>query len=342
MTRKAVSVNWGIVGTGTVTRQFCLQLRKVKDAAIQHVSGTDNNKASLFARDFHAPNCSADIHDLLADELVDIVYVSSPTRFHAEHAMATLTASKHLVCEKPFVTDAKIFEEICELSKERQLFCMEGMWMRFNPLIQEARKVVMSNEIGDIKYIEIEIGYPKSKRRLKDPSRGPIWDFAVYGLSLIQYLVGRPDQVHSVSVTPKNCCSPGTISVVLGKGDTVSTLTSSVEIGLSNRAKIVGTQGILELGPQFFCPEFLRCNKPIFPRSAWRDLAAKLERRLFGEQSLESGHQLTTSIEQGFYFQAEHATKAILRGSKESSIQPLKDTLEVIELAQALYPDMME
>lgn len=45
------------------------------------------------------------IEQLLADDAIDLVIVSSPDELHARHAIAALQAGKHVVLDKPFATN---------------------------------------------------------------------------------------------------------------------------------------------------------------------------------------------------------------------------------------------
>lgn len=340
MMPKKGSVGWGIIGTGSVTRQFCEQLSKVPNATIQNVVGSDGDKARKFAKSVGSLRSSLDLESLIADEHVDVIYISSPTRFHKQHAISALSGSKHVLCEKPFVTNSNDFREICELAAERKLFCMEGMWMRFNPLVEKARELVRDGSIGSVKSIQLEIGYSKSGDRLIDPNRGPIWDFAVYGLSLFQFLAGTPNKVKGIKASCYSCQQPATISALLEKDEIIATLSASTEIGLSNLAKITGTKGNLTLGPQFICPEYLRTNSAMFPGTFLNELFAKAAARLTGAATFANKRQLCASIPDGFLGQASHVTRAIQDGILESPVQPLSDTMGVIQLAESLHAQL--
>ena len=48
----------------------------------------------------------ASLDDLLADDTVDVVHVTSPNDLHVSQSREILAAGKHVVCEKPLAMTA--------------------------------------------------------------------------------------------------------------------------------------------------------------------------------------------------------------------------------------------
>ena len=61
----------------------------------------DRNRAEEAARQLDIPRAYGTCKDLLADPEVDAVYVPCPNHLHAEWAIASARAGKHVLCEKP-------------------------------------------------------------------------------------------------------------------------------------------------------------------------------------------------------------------------------------------------
>jgi len=45
--------------------------------------------------------------DICADPEIDILYVGTITALHVEHALMALRGGKHVLCEKPFASNAE-------------------------------------------------------------------------------------------------------------------------------------------------------------------------------------------------------------------------------------------
>ena len=53
-----------------------------------------------------------------------------------------LKANKHVLLEKPFALNATDAEYLIKLAREKNLFLLEGMWTRFFPAVEQARRLV--------------------------------------------------------------------------------------------------------------------------------------------------------------------------------------------------------
>lgn len=327
-------IDWGVIGTSRVAEQFCRQLVKVPGVRLRHVVGQSAEKTATFARQAGADRHSTKLDNLLEDAGVRIVYIASPTRLHAEHATACLESGKAVLCEKPFTTDPLQFEKLAGLARDQGLFCMEAMWMRFNPLIREARDLVQSGRLGMIHHVRAEVGYRVSPERMEDSSRGPVWDFSVYALSLFQLLLGNPDSVQGVAV--QSPVRGATFSALCRWGQATGTLTASIEAELPNSAEIVATEGRLTLGPPFFCPSWMRASQPLFPGSRIGGRVAGFLDALQGSARRPSRFQRIADDQSGFFLEAQEATLAVREGRLESPIVPHCDSLAVIRMAREL------
>lgn len=132
-------LKWGILAAGNIARTFARDLwvdpstRNVHD--IEHVvvaaaSASSAVKAQDLLKDVRAPahaKAYNDYSQLAADPAVDIVYISSPNSLHFKHAMLCLEAGKSVLCEKPFVINAKQLEKMAALAKAKGVFLMEGV-----------------------------------------------------------------------------------------------------------------------------------------------------------------------------------------------------------------------
>ena len=83
--------------------------------------------------------------DLLRDPSVECVYVGNVHAFRRTVGEKCLMANKHVLLEKPFACSSEDAEHLVRLAKERNLFLMEGMWTRFFPAVEQARRLVFGD-----------------------------------------------------------------------------------------------------------------------------------------------------------------------------------------------------
>ena len=140
------------------------------------------------------------IERLLANDAVDVVYVATPHAHHHEIALAALNAGKHVLCEKALTVNAREASELVSLARAKGLFLMEAMWSRFLPGMQRAFEIAASGEIGEVKWVGADLGFPapySPTSRLWAPKDGggALLDLTVYPLLWALGTLGFPQTV---------------------------------------------------------------------------------------------------------------------------------------------------
>lgn len=67
---------------------------------------------------------------------------------HYENAHDALNAGKHVLCEKATTSNAAELRVLLNLAKEKNLFFMEAMWTRFQPLTLEVKRIAEEGSLG--------------------------------------------------------------------------------------------------------------------------------------------------------------------------------------------------
>ena len=101
--------------------------------------------------------------DLLADELrrspderIDLVSIVTPNHVHHPVALAFVQAGFHVVCDKPLVhTSAQAGELVAAVKKAGTVFGVTYNYTGY-PMVREARHLVLSGALGDIRKITVE------------------------------------------------------------------------------------------------------------------------------------------------------------------------------------------
>lgn len=136
-------LRWGLLGCGRVSHDFCQALRHVPTASVVAcATKSDAERAQQFATRHGIPSHYGTYAALLADGNVDIVYVGTVHAFRREIGEQCLLAGKHVLLEKPFCCTVEDAEYLVRLAAERNLFLQEGMWTRFFPAVEQARRIV--------------------------------------------------------------------------------------------------------------------------------------------------------------------------------------------------------
>ena len=116
---------WGKYHTKTI-----LNSNHIKLAAI---AARSLPSAQSFASQHNIPKAYGSYKELLQDSDVDVVYIGTVANSHEELARQAILAHKATIVEKPLCLTRKQTQELVDLSKEHNVFLMEGLWTRCSP-----------------------------------------------------------------------------------------------------------------------------------------------------------------------------------------------------------------
>lgn len=185
---------FGVIGTGGIAHDFTEALRGNQRCRVVNVVGTTTEKARAFAAVSGIPKASSSLDELLADPAVDAVYVASPHSAHEGHAVTSLQAGKHVLCEKPLTLEAASTQRVIDEAARCGRFLMEGYMYRCHPLLAGLIQQLDQGAIGRLVHLRADFGFrvPRNSGRLFDPARGggSVLDVGGYPVSFARLLGG--------------------------------------------------------------------------------------------------------------------------------------------------------
>ena len=188
-------MKWGILATGTIAKKFASTVQQMRDSGeiLMAVGSRREESARQFAEEYGIPKYYGSYEELAADPEVEAVYVATPNNFHYENCKMCLNAGKHVLCEKPFTTNADEARELYRLAEEKGLFIMEAYWIRFLPVYNCLQKVLEGEVIGQVRHIRCEYGFIAKgarKDRKFDSSLGggALLDIGIYNLGFLHMI----------------------------------------------------------------------------------------------------------------------------------------------------------
>jgi predicted dehydrogenase len=323
------TIGWGVVGTGAVTRDFSRALASTPGARLAAVTSRDPRPAQAFATELGFAAAHADVQSLCADPSVDLVYVASPTAMHMEHSLTAIAAGKGVVCEKPFTTSAKEAAEVVAAAREAHVFCMEGMWLRFNTIVMDLKEKVSTGAFGPISSATVTIGHAKAADALGHPedARGAVRTFGCYGFNLAVHLFGPATAARSV--VHRDAAGVDTdAAVVLDHGASTTLIDTSVSSPRSNRLEVSGGKAIAVIPRSIIDPRQLLV----------RQLPANGRKAMLAEAMAPLADRLPSAksnSRSGFRGEIAEAMRCVREGLTESPVMPLDQTLHVQDLMDA-------
>ena len=194
-----MKINIAQIGVGYWGPNLLRNLISNERCNVKSVIEVSAERREYINNNFRGINVSNNYEDILKDEKIDAVIISTPVASHFEIAIKCLKAGKHILVEKPIATKVEQVKIIGELSKKNKLIAMVGHTFLFNPAVRYVKELINKNEIGDIRYIysqRLNLG------RIREDV-DVMWNLAPHDISIIQYWLNDPNPI---KITKNSSC----------------------------------------------------------------------------------------------------------------------------------------
>lgn len=344
-------IRWGILGTGFISGQFAQGLQLLPDAELLAIGSRTQTSAQEFAQCFNVSRTYSRYEELVKDPDIDVVYIGTPQNRHKTDCLLCLEAGKAVVCEKPFTLNAPEAREVIELARAKRLFCMEAMWMRFMPLIQQVQTLIHRGEIGTPRLLTADFGVamafdPSSRFFNLELGGGALLDRGIYPLSLAFRLFGTPESVVSQATIGETGVDEQSAIVLKFPQGQLAVLSSSLRSYSANEAVIMGDRGKIIIHEPFYRPHrisVIKSPEPVTLTGGTTNLKPSLKQKLKQHPLVQRFKGLlsplvrksTTIVEpiagNGFGYEAAEVMRCLRNGDLESQLMPLDETLRIME-----------
>ncbi len=139
----------GIIGGGFMAAVHSRAARASR-ARLVGVVGSRPGRGDQIAEELGIERGYDSIGDLIADDRINVVHVTSPNVLHAEQALAIIGAGKHVVCEKPLATTVADADRLVDAARRAQVVATVPFVYRFHPLVREARARFATGVAGQL------------------------------------------------------------------------------------------------------------------------------------------------------------------------------------------------
>ncbi len=251
-------VRWGILATGKIARAFAENLALLPEASVAAVASRRVSAAQELAAEYGA-TAYGSYQELVEDPDVDVVYVATPHAMHKQNTLMAFEAGKPVLCEKALTLNAADAEALVSAARERRLFFMEAMWMRFNPVIRRLSQLASAGRLGRIQQVRADLGFlvdrPTTHRLLApELGGGALLDMGVYPLTFAHLFLGEPDQPEAVATMAPSGIDLN-ISLSLGyESGAVASLSSTMTSWSPRTASIATDTGRVDIAEPFHQP----------------------------------------------------------------------------------------
>lgn len=234
-----IALNVGIIGCGSFVRGMHIPILKANPK--YHIYATMDvveEAAKKLAEDTGAKYYTTDVDKLLADDTIDVVFITTRHDSHAELSIKAANAGKHILCEKPMALNADDCRKIVEAVRRNNVKYTVGYNRGMAPMIAKARSLLASDPSKKMIYHRIQADFPAdSWTHQKSVGGGRFVGEGCHIFDLICELVGkRPVSVYASGGTfldPQKVLIPDSAVVTLSfeDGSLGTTLINSAGCG---------------------------------------------------------------------------------------------------------------
>jgi len=126
------TIRWGIVGTGGIANSMAGMIKMADASEIGAVSSRRMETAQAFAKNHGVSNAFDSWQDMIDSDVVDAIYVATPTSVREEICIAAADGGKHVLGEKPFASLPSV-KRITAACRDNDVAFMDGTHFVHHP-----------------------------------------------------------------------------------------------------------------------------------------------------------------------------------------------------------------
>jgi 1,5-anhydro-D-fructose reductase (1,5-anhydro-D-mannitol-forming) len=200
---------WGLIGASRIAEEWLIPaINSTPDSEVTAVFASDAARGRAYADRNGIPDVHETIDSLLNSD-IDAVYISNTNEKHAPHAIAALTAGKHVLGEKPMAVTAMEAEAMISAADTHGRVLGINHHLRNMATHIRLRDLVKNGELGTIVAARMTFGVllPVANRGWRTESvaagAGVFFDLTVHDADLLHYILGTEAQ-EVVAMTANN------------------------------------------------------------------------------------------------------------------------------------------
>jgi predicted dehydrogenase len=146
------AIGVAVVGTGFIGPVHVEGLRRA-GVRVTGILGSSYEKSRASAEAQGLDKAYRNLEEILADDDVQSVHITTPNRFHFDQASQVLRAGKHVMCEKPLAMNSAESAELVRLAADSGVVSGVNYNIRYYPLCREAAERRRNGQLGDVFHV---------------------------------------------------------------------------------------------------------------------------------------------------------------------------------------------
>ena len=249
-------LKFGIIGCSRIAKRSVIPaIIKSEFAELEIIGSRSTDKAKEFASEF---NCGkfGTYEDVISDDSVDAVYISTPIGTHEEWSIKASEAGKHVYVEKSSAVNFDSAQKMVESAKENNVRLMEGFMFRFHPQHQKVKELIKEGKIGEVKSFNGIFGFPTFPEGDIRYNSGFLLDSGCYPICASRMIFDEePLGVFcSQKKIPESSVDVGGSAILVYENGKTATITYSNGSYYQAKYEVWGTDGVISLDRAYSVP----------------------------------------------------------------------------------------
>ena len=213
----------GIIGAGNFTKMTMLPMLKGSDANYKYIVSKGGVSGTSIAKKYGFSHSSTNFNDVLIDEEIDLVLITTRHNLHASMTIKALEANKHVFVEKPLALNQSELNEVVSAQQKSGKTIMVGFNRRFSPHAEKMKVLLGTSQMNVI--ATMNAGNIPSNVWVHDMQigGGRIIGEACHFIDLITYLTGSKVKsvcMNAMGINPEENTDSGSILLKYENGST--------------------------------------------------------------------------------------------------------------------------
>ncbi len=194
------SIGAAVIGSGFIGTVHIEALRRI-GVQVHGVLGSSRDRASTRATQLGIGTAYGSLEELLDDDRVEVVHVTSPNHLHHPQVRQIVAAGRHVVCEKPLAMTSEQSAELVAIARDSGLVNATNFNIRFYPINQHLHQAVAEGQLGDVRlvtghYFQDWLFHDTDWNWRLEPETGgglrAVGDIGSHWLDLTSFITGQP------------------------------------------------------------------------------------------------------------------------------------------------------
>ena len=140
----------GIIGSGNFTKMTMLPALKGSGANYKYIASKGGVSGTAMAKKHGFSHSTTNVNEVLNDEEVDLILITTRHNLHAGMTVKCLEANKHVFVEKPLALNKEELESVIAAQQKSGKTVMVGFNRRFSPHAEKMKTLLGTSQMNVI------------------------------------------------------------------------------------------------------------------------------------------------------------------------------------------------